>query len=320
MTFDAIRGHDGVVRMLRRAVAEDRLAHAYLFAGPPGVGKTLVAGVLANTLQCAAGGGVVCGACPACEAASRRAHPDIQWVVPEAGTATLKIEDVRRVQHVLERKPYAGRRAVVILLNADRLTEEAANALLGVLEEPPGRALVILTSAHPEDLLPTIVSRCVQVRFTPLPVTAVSAILEAQGVGAPDQWRWLSRLGEGSAGRALAAAGPASGAHRRLWLDHLARRTLPPVEPRQKDRQQLLEGLPIVLSWYRDLLVLAVTGDPGLVMNGDRVHELITMAEAERPDVLGRQLDAILATYQHLERSANAKLAGHALRLALGLL
>ncbi len=197
MSFARIRGQGRALELIRRALQAGRLPHALLFSGPDGVGKRQTARELAKALNCAApaAGGEACDACPSCRLVDRGAHPDVLAVGPEG--RSLKIAQVREVERHVALTPYAGRRKVAILDAAEAMTEEAANAFLKTLEEPPGEAALVLVSAAPTGLRPTIRSRCQEVRFGPLPEDVVVALLAEAGI-APAETPRAAALGAGS--------------------------------------------------------------------------------------------------------------------------
>lgn len=203
MSFARILGHDRPLRLIRRALEAGRLPHALLFSGPGGVGKRTVARELGKALNCAGEAGRdACDACPSCRLAARGErgeHPDILIVEP-AGRS-LKIDQIREVERHAALSPYAGQRRVAIVDAAEAMTQQAQNAFLKTLEEPPGGAVLILVSAAPTALLPTIRSRCQEVRFGSLPDDVVVALLAGGGLGEDDARR-AAVLGGGSVGQA----------------------------------------------------------------------------------------------------------------------
>jgi DNA polymerase-3 subunit delta' len=201
--LSALRAQDTAKRTIESALASDRVHHAYLFAGPDGVGKELAAFGLAQALVCErrkAGATHACGECSACtravprEEERRPVHPDI--IVLERGlyapqtigrrtpeTQDISIDQVRTL--VLARSAYApheGRAKVFIVRRAEELNDSAANALLKTLEEPGAKTFFVLLTSHPDALLPTILSRTLRVRFAPLPDDVVADILAARGI------------------------------------------------------------------------------------------------------------------------------------------
>ncbi len=210
-------GQERAKLLLAAAFAPERLGHAYLFTGPDGVGKTLLAQEAAQALLCRGDGARPCGACQDCRLFEHDSHPDFLLLQPEGDSRVIKIKQVQDLIHTLSLMPVQGNRRVAILRDADALNEEAANALLKTLEEPPASALLILTSSRPRALLPTLRSRCQEIRFEPLSDGHIREILEGSsssaaaaqmqsagrpGLGAEDVAAAV-RLAGGSADRAL---------------------------------------------------------------------------------------------------------------------
>src|SRR3990172_246416 len=167
MTFHDILGHDRPVAILKRALAQDTLAHAYLFSGEAGIGKKMTALALAAALHCGdLRENIGCGVCPSCRMAASLSHPDVHILAGDGGE--IKIDQIRQVQADLALKPFQGEKKVLIVDGAEDMNPASANAFLKTLEEPPGDTLIVLISSMPQGLLPTIRSRCQEIRFHPL--------------------------------------------------------------------------------------------------------------------------------------------------------
>jgi DNA polymerase-3 subunit delta' len=203
MKFSDVVGHDQTVERLQRAVASRRLPHAYLFAGPDGVGKYTVARALAARLLCENPGDDACGACSACLGLAREAHPDLVIVRVMEGASEIKIDQARELQRRLRLRPLRGRYKVAILDEANRLNLSAQHALLKTFEEPPGSTVLILVASNVAALLPTVVSRCQRVTFFPLPDDLVARLLVERCSVLPEEAAELARYGEGSVSHAL---------------------------------------------------------------------------------------------------------------------
>jgi DNA polymerase-3 subunit delta' len=215
-----------VAAELRRSVEHGRLPHALMFVGPEGVGKRRFAVALAQTLLCernALEALEPCGACDACRQVAAGTHPDALIVGRPADKHELPIQAIRDLCHDLSLKPMRGGRRVAIVDDADSLSEEAANAFLKTLEEPPDGSVLILIATAPEMQLDTVVSRCRVVRFEPLAEEDLAAVLLERGVAEDaESAARLARLGEGSVARAEGLADPALGRFRRTLVDALA--------------------------------------------------------------------------------------------------
>jgi DNA polymerase III delta' subunit len=214
-----VRHQPRALAIIQRALRSGRTPHAYLFHGPSGVGKELAARALAARLLCDADTARpeadACGVCRSCELCARQAHPDLHLVerglhrfhpdptVRARRGLFLSVDVVRQflVQPAVA-APALGRRRVFIVRDAEQMNEQAQNALLKTLEEPPGAACLILIASFKGRLLPTILSRCQQVPFDPLPTPFVTDRLRAAGVGADDA-RLLAGLTQGQLGLAL---------------------------------------------------------------------------------------------------------------------
>jgi len=188
-----IRGQPRVVELLRRAMAQDRVPHAYLFTGPPGAGKYTTALALAAAMNCERAPGEGCGACGPCERIAAGVHPDVQTLERQGPSQTIPIEVIRKqVIPALGLPPHEGRARLYLIEEATSLLDPAANALLKTLEEPPARTHFILCTGSPGELLPTIRSRCQRIIFQPPAVEesvadptsrAVEDLLEVAGSG-----------------------------------------------------------------------------------------------------------------------------------------
>ncbi len=210
--FDALVGQDQAVRTLAAAeIAADRtvrgetgadnsaMTHAWLFTGPAGSGRSVAARAFAAALQCERGG---CGDCHACHTAVAGTHPDVQFVVPEG--LTIGVHEMRALVLRAQSAPTLGRWQVLLVEDADRLTEQASNALLKAIEEPPPRTVFLLCtpSTHPDDVSVTVRSRCRAVTLRQPPADAVASVLTTRDGTDPERAAWAAAAAQGHVGRA----------------------------------------------------------------------------------------------------------------------
>ena len=226
MSWEHVKGHDVHIDEFARAVRRGRLAHAYLFTGPNGVGKRLFAIELAKTLLCEAPSQEhpfqACDRCPACIQIDAGTHPDFAYARRPEDVHEFPAELMRELCQGFTLKSAHGRGRMVILDDVDDLNEESANCFLKTLEEPPPRSVLILIGSSVDRQLATIVSRCQVVRFAPLSVGNVREILRENGVEDPALVDRFARLSGGSAGLALAFSDPELWDFQRAFLDGLA--------------------------------------------------------------------------------------------------
>ncbi|MEP6851053.1 MAG: DNA polymerase III subunit delta' [bacterium] len=184
-------------------VGSSAMTHAWLFTGPPGSGRSVAARALAAALQCtqAAPDGPGCGHCPGCHTTLAGTHPDVQLITPEG--LSIGVGEMRAVVARAARRPALGRWQVMLIEDADRLTEDASNALLKAVEEPPPRTVFLLCapSDHPDDVSVTIRSRCRSVSLRTPPAVAIAAVLEAEGEPGESAALW-AQAAQGHVGRA----------------------------------------------------------------------------------------------------------------------
>lgn len=218
MAFEGLLGQARVTAQLTAEMAAGKLAHAYLFCGPEGVGRATAALELFLALNCqgaADGGGLFGGAaqedrphpcrhCPACQRALAWRHEELLLLQPpgEAASSQIKVEDVREAMAAMRFAPLGGATRMLLIRQAQQMNATAANALLKTLEEPPPRNIIVLTVGDPRELLPTIVSRCRKVNFAPLTEETIRQALLARGLDQA-QASLRAAMGGGSLGRAL---------------------------------------------------------------------------------------------------------------------
>ena len=188
---------------LMRSVKAGRIAHAFLLSGPHGTGKRTCANYLTQTILCASPQ-APCGQCPACKKVLAGLHPDVHVVGEEE--KSISVDTIRALRDQLALRPFEADRHIALIPRADRMTAQAQNALLKTLEEPAGGNVFFLLTDQPGAMLPTIVSRCRRLRFSPVSVEACAEILAEKGVE-PGRARLAAACAQGAVGRALEIAG-----------------------------------------------------------------------------------------------------------------
>jgi DNA polymerase-3 subunit delta' len=315
-------GHEWVVQMLQRDLAQGRERHAYLFTGPAGVGKRTLVAEFARALLCAKAE-PPCDACRNCRLTAKGNHPDLLTVEPEISgkrvrAAKIKIEPVRQLIYDLSLKPVEARRRVARLLNFEAANPEAQNAFLKTLEEPPGNAVMLLAAERADDLLPTIVSRCEVVALRPLPMAVVSDALVTRWQVPAARAEWLAHLSGGRLGWAVRMHGDeaaldaraqrlddlarllkASRVERMAYAEHLAR---------EASLDRIQDVLDLWVGFWRDVLLLSAgTSEP--LSNPDQEAEIRRLAHVVSPALAGQVISGLRQTGTLLEKNVNTRLA-----------
>jgi len=318
-------GHEWAVDMLKKHVVNETTRHAYLFAGPPGLGRRTLALRFAQALNCQTPVemGIPCGQCRDCKQIEAMRHADLTVVQAESEGGTLKVDQTREARRMLVLKPYQAIYRVALFLRFQEANDNAANALLKTLEEAPSYAVLILTADNPEQLLPTIISRCEVLRLRPLRIEKVREDLESRGIeshranlvahisgGRPGYARRLiesesllekrdERLNE------LQSLISASRVEKFAYADKLAR-----------DKESMRQVILIWLSYWRDIMLRTAQAETPLV-NVDRNVEIENLAGKLDLSVTRRVVRGLEDVLEKMERNVNSRLLVEVLLLDL---
>jgi len=335
LNWSDIKGHARIKEVLERSLAQGRLHHALLMAGPDGVGKRSMAISLAAAINChnrpadtfAQG----CGTCNSCRKIFSNIHPDLITVEPEGKVLKyIKIAQIRELQKSISTKPYEAKERVLILLDAHAMTEEAANALLKTLEEPTQGTRLILTTDQPHRLLETIRSRCQLVRFGALELHDVETILGKAIQNHPDiepgsvnlDLGVAAGFGEGSPGRSLELILTGALDERAELIERL--QTLRPNHPmdylnwaeelgKKNDRFDI--QLDAIKVFMRDVMRYQAGGDKAPIINRDMRREVERWAKALTVEETLGMLTALNEAADLITRNVNKQfIAEKALR------
>lgn len=332
--WDDYRGHTEVRQALARALERGRLTQSYVFAGPAGVGKQLFAKKLAQSLMCfdrPQGLLEACGHCSQCRPFQAGTHPDFILVDRDSGKRELTVakfigeRDQRGkagLCYELSIRPAPGSRKIAIINDADTMNDEAANALLKTLEEPPEGALLILIAANMEALLPTIRSRCQTVRFGPLPDDVVMEFLQRDELAqTPEEARWLASLAGGSLVTARQLAQPGFRELRQDWLAKLSKPSWEGISTGQElasrieklgsdtaeQRQYTLWIVQAAAEFYRSALRGLLPVESGPTLSSDAASWITRWADDldAAVDLLGDLLERCTLATAHLQQNVS---------------
>lgn len=322
--FSQILGQDRAVKTLKMAMAKNKIPHAYLFCGTSGVGKTTAAIALTQALNCKDRVNEEgCGICPSCRQVETGNFVDFNCLEPEGNY--IKIGKVRELTRSFGFKPVSGKYRVSVIREADKMTEESANAFLKTLEEPPEGNVMILNVADPLDLLPTIVSRCRKVVFKPIAVDIISQRLMAADVIDEKQALLIAKLSEGSIGRAVKMKESGFIEKREEFLsiiielnslkDDQALGVAVEIAKKFKKKSAskneeagILDLLSVWKGWFRDLMVIKIDADESNLINIDFSHKLKDISKKFNVENLIKSFSILDKAQRDILRNRNLEL------------
>lgn len=343
--FKSIIDQKQPLSLLKTLFIKGSLPHALLFTGIDGVQKLATAKALAMLCNCEkinssqampfefekTGQKEVeigidsCGICRSCRKIQSDSHPDIIHIKPSGNL--IKIDQIRSLCTLLALKPYEAKTRVVIISNAQTMNSEASNALLKILEEPPDKTLLILIALQALDLLTTIISRCQQIRFTPIKASSIARYLIQEKKMTLDKAGLVAALANGSLSRALKIN--EKWLRQRDWiltapgLNRSSRHALPSVleclayaEKLAKAKTLVPLSLEILQTWLRDLIIFPYL--PDKINNIDFIDQIDQISRNTDLATLLSKLDAVLEAGKNLQANTNLKLTLEIMALKIG--
>ncbi|CDI04184.1 putative DNA polymerase III subunit delta' [Candidatus Competibacter denitrificans Run_A_D11] len=299
MLDERLPWHEPVWRQIQTRLVADRLPHALLLVGPQGLGKFIFARRLAAALLCTARdtAGDACGCCRACHLFQAGSHPDYCVIRPVEEGKAIRVDQIRELGDFLGLTAHAGGYQIALLAPADRLNLNAANSLLKTLEEPAGNGVLLLVTANPARLPPTVRSRCQWVRFNPPPLEMALPWLASRVPGGIDP-RAVLEIADGAPLAALAVADPRSWNRRRQLLESYGRVLAGTEDPVRAAgtwvQGDLAENLRWLVSWHLDVIRLKMVFEPPTLANPDLRSILRGWAGQQSGLALFTRLDAAI--------------------------
>ncbi|QXM06880.1 DNA polymerase III subunit delta' [Crassaminicella indica] len=315
MRFKDIIGQEKGINYLKRSIQNKRIAHAYIFEGPKGVGKAQIALVFAKAIQCKNYYEDVCNHCSSCLKVNTNNHPDIKMIEPEG--KSIKNNQIEDFQQDLLRKPYESNKKIYIIKDANLMTDSAQNRLLKTLEEPPAYAVIILLSTNANSFLPTIKSRCQILKFHPIGEKIIEDILVNKYGMQTDEAKVLAAFSDGSLGKALKLKESEEFKIKReetikvieklLKKDQLMVFEL--FEFFQQNKAYIDEILDFMLFWFRDILLLSQTESDKFLVNMDKKAALQRHMNYIAYNKIGNIIHIIEKTKNDIKANVNFQLA-----------
>jgi len=334
VSLSNVRGHAMQADQIRAALFGDRPGSSYLFAGIDGIGKAHFARLVGKMLLCPEAEDDSCDQCKSCLQVEHDNHPDFHLVQAEEGKRFIKLEQIQELCAKYAMRPYGDRR-IAVIRDADSMTQEAANALLKTLEEPPPWGLLILTTARSNALPETILSRCQTLRFGPLASEDISAILSERSEWPPEAVRFATAMADGSVGYAvellenggLELRDDLVGRLRKLRSQdnfEMTRWILDSAGGRGGNLESRREGLRLVLQlalrYYRDVWLRRFGAAPAALFHAERITDVEADAERLESHRVEKALELILEAWSQVNRNVNLNILLESVLFRLGLL
>ena len=320
-----ILGHEPIKEHFFNAVITGNISHAYILSGEAGMGKKSLANAFALALLCEKGQADPCRQCHACKQVMSGNHPDLIYVTHEK-PASIGVDDVRRqINDTIQVKPYSSAHKIYIVDEAEKMTVQAQNALLKTIEEPPAYAVILLLTTNAEAFLPTILSRCVQLKLKPLKDGEVKDYLVSRMSVEMSQAEIYTAFARGNLGKAIHLADSEDFRHLYGELLDLLKNLkksdiselLERIRKMKEDKLDIHQCLDFMQMWYRDVLMYKTTKDINLLIFKDEFSTVNAMSTVSGYEGLERILTAIDKARIRLDANVNMELVMELLLLTM---
>lgn len=314
--FEQIIGHESIIQHLQNAISSQKVSHAYIFHGEAGMGKKLLAAAFAKTLQCEEGGILPCGRCRSCMQADSGNHPDIIRVTHEK--VSIGVDDIRlQVNADIQVKPYDSKYKVYIIEDGDKLTEAAQNALLKTMEEPPEYAVILLLVSNITALLPTILSRCVQLNLKPVDKAAIKEYLMLRHQIPDYKAEMAAAFSGGNVGKAVKYASSEEFEkmkddvlHILKYIDEMElHEVISGLKLLTANKPVIEDYIDLMILWYRDVVMYKATMDPDLLLYREERSFINHQANIRSYDNIEKIINAMEKAKIRLRANVNFDIA-----------
>ena len=315
--FNAVAGHERIIKSLRESIKNDMTSHAYIFCGNKGSGRNLTAGAFAKTANCLSPiNGNACGKCQSCIQFESGNNPDV-FYVKATKTISISVDDIReQIVNEVKIKPYSYKRKIFIIDKADTMTSQAQNALLKTLEEPPKYVLIILIAENTENFLPTVLSRCVVMKFSPISVNLIKNYLINNCAMNENDAAFYAEYSIGSIGEALRLSGDEnfyqmrndiiSCLDRLDTMDFVSAMLMAKEMEKYKAYSELFD---IMYMFYRDVFCMRLFKDDRYVIQKDKIGLIEKKAKNLNEQTIAKRLDFIMDIKKKIRQNTAFRLS-----------
>ena len=322
--FKSIYGHENIINNLKNALLRGNISHAYIISGPKGIGKMTLAKAFAKALQCNSFDGDSCGKCISCRTFDSGNNPDVFYVYPSK-TKTLGVDDIRsQIIKQAEIKQYEHKYKIFIVPDGDKMTEQAQNALLKTLEEPPKYVVIILMGQNIRGFIPTVVSRCVNIKLSPLSSEMVKSYLINNENISEQEASFFGEYAQGNIGAAKELYSSSDFANKRQDIILFTEKCLTGSQIEAIMSAAMLEQykndksfLNIIEIYLRDVIIYKQTGQERFVIQKDILKNIKSSAKRFSIDELSKKIDAVYESEKMLQSNVNFTLLTEVLAMRL---
>lgn len=323
--FKNIIGHEQIIQHMSAALKSKKISHAYIFEGPNDSGKNMLAKAFAKALECEAGYGDSCNMCRSCHQMDTGNQPDVKWLTHEK-PMTISVDDIRKqINADMAIKPYSSKYKIYIVDEAEKMNEQAQNALLKTIEEPPEYGIIMLLTNNLDAMLPTILSRCITFHLKPVNQQMIVDHLTKE-YGVPDyKARICASFSQGVVGKAIQMASSEDFNELQYHVLNIVKNihnmevyeVVDTVKRLSAYKTDINDVIDMMMVWYRDVLMLKVTKDANTIVYKDEYRSLMDQAKHSSYEGLNEIIQSMEKAKSRLAANVNFDVAMEMMLLAM---
>jgi DNA polymerase-3 subunit delta' len=314
MSFKDITSHEREINLLRNALRSGKISHAYIFSGIDGIGKRLTALTFAKAINCKYIEYDSCDKCSSCIKIEKGIHPDVKLIEPDG--RYIKIDQIRNIKREIYFRPFEGKKKIYIVDSAEKMNIFASNSLLKILEEPPSETIIILITSKIDFMLPTIISRCQKIPFSPIERNNIEKFLIEKSNMDSNISFLMSRIAQGSLNRAFMFDDRLIDEYKKIVSLINGRKSNKMRDIFEfihylsgKERDDLYKILYLLKLWIRDIIIFKELSKEDCLINADIVEDIKNLSKVMDINSLFNMIHVIDNVEMDLEKNANIELA-----------